>query len=223
MAETLANEAEAVKRIKASIRAKNLTPPASANAYSLLKTAVTQKALSRENQESLTQELEEQLVTVIKQRLPEASTQLALDEVGVLIAHLKLVNAKSSQLQSFMATAEEAQTAFDEAAQAQAEDEKNQPQIAPAKLLSRKAPKYPSRALQRNLEGWVEVAFRIDTEGNPIDVVVKASEPSNVFESAAVRALKDWRFLPAMDIQTGQPVVTEMKSTRMNFKLESNN
>ena len=221
IATTLANEQTVLKQVRASIGASNLIPPASANAYTMLSEAVAKNSISNVNQERLTKELEAALNSEIKSKLDDAKTAEEVATVNGLIAHLKLVNAKSSNIKTYSNLAQQKQADLDAAK----EDEKAQlatkPKIAPAKLLSRKAPKYPQRALDRGLEGWVEVAFKIDTEGRPIDVVVKQSDPSDTFDDAALRSLKDWKFLPAMDMNSGKPVVTELMSTMMHFKLEN--
>jgi len=57
------------------------------------------------------------------------------------------------------------------------------------------APTFPRRAEATQKEGWVELNFRIDTQGDVVNAeVVRSSDP--IFESAALGAILKWRFAP---------------------------
>ncbi|MDP7561622.1 MAG: energy transducer TonB [Methylococcales bacterium] len=60
--------------------------------------------------------------------------------------------------------------------------------------LVRIAPRYPMRAANRRIEGWVKVQFTITKEGKVADAVVVDSEPKNTFDRAALSAIKRWKF-----------------------------
>lgn len=60
--------------------------------------------------------------------------------------------------------------------------------------LVRIAPRYPMRAANRRIEGWVKVQFTITKEGKVTDAVVVDSEPKNTFDRAALSAIKRWKF-----------------------------
>jgi len=49
-----------------------------------------------------------------------------------------------------------------------AAEEKAAAQIIPAKIVSRSTPRYPSSAERKNIEGWVEITFTVNHEGEPI-------------------------------------------------------
>jgi protein TonB len=55
-------------------------------------------------------------------------------------------------------------------------------------------PKYPPRAAQRHLEGWVKVEFTITPAGEVEDAVVKSAEPEEIFDDAALNAIAKWEF-----------------------------
>jgi len=57
-------------------------------------------------------------------------------------------------------------------------------------------PSYPERALLRGLEGSVRLSYYVDEEGRVRDVRVEQSSPPSVFDSAAMSALRKWRFVP---------------------------
>lgn len=58
------------------------------------------------------------------------------------------------------------------------------------------SPVYPDSARKRGIEGWVELAFTVQTNGTVDDVEVRNASPADVFEDAAVRAVRQWRFEP---------------------------
>ncbi len=60
--------------------------------------------------------------------------------------------------------------------------------------LVRIAPRYPMRAANRRIEGWVKVQFTITKEGTVTDAIVVDSEPKNTFDRAALSAIKRWKF-----------------------------
>lgn len=60
--------------------------------------------------------------------------------------------------------------------------------------LVRIPPRYPMRAANRRIEGWVKVEFTITKEGTVKDPTVVASQPNNVFNRAAIKAIRRWKF-----------------------------
>ncbi len=56
------------------------------------------------------------------------------------------------------------------------------------------APRFPLRAVRRNLSGMVEVRFVINAAGTTESIEVLHSEPGNVFSQSAVNAIDQWRF-----------------------------
>jgi protein TonB len=60
--------------------------------------------------------------------------------------------------------------------------------------LVRIPPRYPSRAASRRIEGWVKIEFTITEEGTVKDAVVVDSHPKNIFDQAALSAIKRWKF-----------------------------
>jgi TonB family protein len=63
-------------------------------------------------------------------------------------------------------------------------------------------PEYPAMAKQMRLSGRVELEATIDTEGNVEKVQVVSGNP--LLSSAAVTALKKWKFNPVQE--DGKPV-----------------
>lgn len=79
------------------------------------------------------------------------------------------------------------------------------------------APKYPRAAQRRNLSGWVDVVFTVDTDGTVKDIAATNSEPGETFVKAATRAVEKWIFEPV--IQDGIAVEKRV-GVRMMFALE---
>lgn len=56
------------------------------------------------------------------------------------------------------------------------------------------APTYPKAALERGIEGHVELEFGLDARGNVRDIQVLDATPAGVFDYAAEQALDSWKF-----------------------------
>jgi protein TonB len=62
--------------------------------------------------------------------------------------------------------------------------------------LVRVPPQYPIRATERGIEGWVVVEFTIAANGTVKDARVVDSQPARIFDRAALRAVKKWKYKP---------------------------
>ncbi|MDC9729467.1 MAG: energy transducer TonB [Methyloprofundus sp.] len=82
--------------------------------------------------------------------------------------------------------------------------------------LVRIPPIYPRRAANRRIQGWVKIEFTITAEGLVKDPVVVQAKPSNVFNAAALKAIKRWKFKP--HIIAGQAYEQRAAQT-LEFKL----
>ena len=60
--------------------------------------------------------------------------------------------------------------------------------------LVRIPPRYPRRAANRGIEGWVKIEFTITGQGTVKDAVVVKAQPGNTFNRAALQAIKRWKF-----------------------------
>ncbi|MEG3789490.1 energy transducer TonB, partial [Lysobacter sp. CCNWLW3] len=79
------------------------------------------------------------------------------------------------------------------------------------RLLSDSAPRYPLSALNRRIEGSVQIAFVIQPDGSVSAVRLLSSTPPGVFDEAALAAVSRWRFEAS-----GQRVPT---SRTLSFRL----
>ena len=73
--------------------------------------------------------------------------------------------------------------------------------------IYRIAPEYPRSAAQKGKSGWVEVAFKVDTNGFVKEPKVLDSKGGSGFEKTSLAALEKWRYAPKF--VDGQPVVGE--------------
>jgi periplasmic protein TonB len=83
--------------------------------------------------------------------------------------------------------------------------------------LIRTTPNYPSRALQRGIEGFVELSFTVDRFGSVIDPLVINAVPEGIFDRAALQAIRRWKYSPAMN--NGQAVETYDVRHRIIFQM----
>lgn len=81
-----------------------------------------------------------------------------------------------------------------------------QKRIAAPRLLDKTEPRYPEDARQAGAEGTVAVRLEIKENGQPGDIAVVRSSGRASFDAAAVEAIKDWRFAPAQDVESGRAV-----------------
>lgn len=68
------------------------------------------------------------------------------------------------------------------------------------KKIKNALPVYPTKAARERKEGWVEVKVTISGAGDVVDAVVSGSSRNyRVFNNAAVKAVKQWKFEPPSD------------------------
>jgi protein TonB len=91
------------------------------------------------------------------------------------------------------------------------------PANAEATPILRVPPIYPSRAAQRGIEGWVFVEFTITPTGAVANPVVVESHPSSIFNRAALRSIKKWKYRPK--IVDGTAVERHGIRTKIEFGL----
>jgi len=78
-------------------------------------------------------------------------------------------------------------------------------------------PQFPANASVRGLDGWVDVAFTVKSDGTTGDIAVIGAQPVGVFEAATIEAVRKWKYRPVM--RNGQPV-DQRAQQRVRFALE---
>ena len=77
------------------------------------------------------------------------------------------------------------------------------------------APIYPSIAEQLGRSGIVELQFTVQADGSVADIDVTRAEPAGMFESAAIEAVRQWRYEPV--VRNGHPVAQRV-TLHVTFK-----
>ena len=85
--------------------------------------------------------------------------------------------------------------------------------------LVRVDPDYPARAKQRGIEGYVDIEFTIGPAGTVEDPRVIGANPPAVFDRAALRAVRRWRYNPK--VEDGVAVSRPGIKVRLRFELGS--
>lgn len=91
----------------------------------------------------------------------------------------------------------------------------------PAKVISRKAPRYPGHELRAGRQAWVHVAYCIDETGKPQNISVLDSVGTQRFERAALDSVENWQFEPAL--VDGVPTWQSRNEVYIMFALEDGN
>lgn len=220
----LKKEKAMLLKIDGAIASNNLAPPQQGNAYTLVSEALNANSISKANITPRVAELSQKLLSIAVSSFDE-NTLAETEELAALIKRLNVDRNGLAELNKKLAVRQAAELAAVtavETAAAAAEEEiiPEPPKIIPAKVISRAPPRYPTKAHNRNVEGWVEVKFFIDVSGVPIEIEIIDSKPKKLFDSAALKAVRKWRFSPARNEETGLPVQSTIISTKVQFKLE---
>lgn len=85
--------------------------------------------------------------------------------------------------------------------------------------LVRIPPLYPPNALSRRIEGRVKIVFTVAEDGTVVDPVVVEAKPEGIFNSAALRAIRKWKFNKRLvdgrpvQWQTVQTIIFQMEKS----------
>ena len=83
------------------------------------------------------------------------------------------------------------------------------------RVVERFAPEYPPKALERSIEGWVDLQFVVDVDGSTRDLKILEAKPPQVFDKSVIEAFSRARFQPyRVDGRAYRRVV----KTRVTFK-----
>ncbi len=196
------NEARAawVSSVQSAVAEGNLITPAGASARDLL---AERNSWSAERAQ-LTSELVDALVaaaeTLIKAREP-AEAEPLLDAAIELGGDADRFDAVSAALDELYIDLESNRIA-------------GMSELTRVKSAS---PKYPRRAAERDVSGWVDVYFTVTTTGETANVSVNRSDPKSVFDRAAVEAVEKWAFEP---VEYRGQLIAQRAGARLVFKLE---
>jgi TonB family protein len=166
-----------------------------------------------------------------------APTRPEVDELSKQLTNRLLESGKGAtaakafpRAEQLIAAARDVGARYNEAAIAQAEKDLTaareanalQTNIVSANSLKRTRtvqPVYPEQARKRGVEGWVELAFTVTPNGTVEDVEVRNASPADVFDDAAVRAIRGWRFEP---VERNGERVAQRAMVRLRFAQSPN-
>jgi TonB family protein len=166
-----------------------------------------------------------------------APTRPEVDELGKQLTNRLLESGKGAtaakafpRAEQLIAAARDVGARYSEAAISQAERDLTaareanalQTNIVSANSLKRTRtvqPVYPESARKRGVEGWVELAFTVMPNGSVEDVEVRNASPANVFDDAAIRAIRGWRFEP---VERNGERVAQRAMVRLRFAQSPN-
>jgi TonB family protein len=193
--------------IRQRISENKLIDPPGESAKDLISQLRTAAPNAREVEE-LSRALTTKLLDVSKQ----AAAAKVFDRATALVAGAREVGSKYMEPQ--IAQAERDLTSLREQNAAQTS-------IVSAAALKRTKtvePKYPEVARKRGIEGWVELAFTVTPTGTVEDVEVRNASPQEIFDDAAIRAIKQWKFVP---VERNGQVVAQRAMVRLRFEKQN--
>ncbi len=91
------------------------------------------------------------------------------------------------------------------------------PDTQEPRLIQHVAADYPPEAARKGVEGSVDVSFTISPQGKVSDVIVTSAVPSDIFDRAAIAAVRRWKYEPKT--VNGVPVEAHQQ-LRLQFKLD---
>ena len=68
----------------------------------------------------------------------------------------------------------------------------------PMQLIHDVGPTYPEQAKAAGVQGWVKVRYDISADGRVENLLVAESQPPGLFDAAALTAVAQWRYRPAV-------------------------
>jgi TonB family protein len=92
--------------------------------------------------------------------------------------------------------------------------------FTPAKPIERISARYPKNAARKGAEGWVQLSFVVDENGDVQNPIVEDSGGHKSFERAAMSAVKRWQYEPA--IKNGKPTEICNQKIMLDFTLAGN-
>lgn len=92
-----------------------------------------------------------------------------------------------------------------------------QPERPHAVLQETANPTYPIHAVRNRIEGYVQMSFDINENGEPVNIHVLKSVPEHIFDKAAIKALSNWKYAPKAE--NGVAVMQKNLQVQLDFKL----
>jgi TonB family protein len=173
---------EASEAFKKAMAEGKLLTPADQSAKHFVEVLVA-KAPNHE----LTKRAREHLSAELLSRAAQAVEALDVEGAGIWIDQAEAVGADPNLLRVARGQVVDQQIALESA----------KPLPASAlKMITYVAPNYPQRALERRVEGWVDIEFTVRTDGTTTGVTVADASHEGMFRREAIAAVEQWKFEP---------------------------
>jgi TonB family protein len=187
-------------QVRAAIEAGNLVTPAGASALDLLGEENSWDA----EREELTAEFVVALLAALETRIGAGELETA-ESLLAVAEELAPDNGDIAPLRVRL------DDAFIDAQSARVVSTRDLTYVTTA------APRYPKRAVQREMSGWVFVEFTITPGGATRDIEVTESDPAKIFDRAAMEAVEKWEFEPV--VYRGQ-AINQRAGARLVFSID---
>lgn len=187
-------------RVRAAISSGRLVSPAGENARDYLAAVGS----TEESKEELANELLAALVIAVQRDI----------DAGELVNAELYLNATKELGIDHDSIAELSNTLEDKLIEAEGNKIVGLDNFVPVKS---EPVRYPRRANQQNITGWVEVLFTVTSTGVTKDIEVLRAEPKRIFDNSAISAIEKWTFLPRE--YRGQ-AIDQRTAARLIFDLE---
>jgi TonB family protein len=138
-----------------------------------------------------------------------AATRKDIDAAQRMLDEARNLGASGASFEAASAAVASARRKADALAQPQA--------VRDDMVVKSSTPEYPSKAQRRKAQGFVDMHFTVNPAGEVVDVDVVKAEPPDMFEDAAVRAIKRWKFKPL--VIDGE-AVSQRLALRMRFQFQ---
>lgn len=128
-------------------------------------------------------QLFDRLLARARQAIVEMDTVAAetwLDEAEILAVDAARVTAERGELRARLIEAESTRRV----------------PASSLRLVSYSPPEYPARALERAIDGWVDIDFVVAKDGTTRQITVTDASHNTYFRNEAVAAIERWRFEP---------------------------
>jgi TonB family protein len=137
-------------------------------------------------------------------------------------AQIEIYRKDLDTAERLLAEAKQIAYAGDDLAAAQAALAAARSSVAPVsaapterKIANYVPPVYPPDALEREIEGWVDVRVQINPAGEVLEATAEGGQRREVFERAALLAARQWKYAPRPESTTPDTV-----RTRVRFRLK---
>lgn len=147
-----------------------------------------------EEEQARAEELAQQRELEQQQAQAEAAAQLAQQQAEQEAAAQRAAEQRAAEQLAAQQQAEQATAPQEQAS----EEETEASSAGNTELVQTRSvpPQFPRQALRRRLSGSVVVEFVVGTDGSVTSARVVSSEPRQVFDNAALFAVRQWEFEP---------------------------